>query len=306
MSVAPVAVFGYNRADKLKMCLDALEKNELADETDLFIFADGAKRAEDSEKVGQVRDFIRRYRENSAFKEVIVVEQQHNLGLASSIIGGVTRVISKYQKVIVVEDDLIVSADFLAYMNQALDYYQDMKEYGSISAYTYPIPELKSYDKDIYVTRKGDCWGWGTWYDRWKQADWSVADFDAYLHDKKRRKAFDSIQKGIDSMLVAQQAGEIDSWAVRWCYHLFNHQLLTVYPRISRTKNIGFDGSGVHCVDSKDSDKRFNDEGYSADDNGKIFFERLPVNRLLEKKAANYEQLPWIKRLVLKIKDHIH
>lgn len=301
MTFAPVVVFAYNRADKLKMCLEALEANSLAEKTDLFIFADGAKRAEDAEKVGEVRDFIHQYQQKCAFKKITVVEQPHNLGLAKSIIGGVTRVISEYQKVIVVEDDLIVLEDFLIYMNQALGYYQDMKEYGSISAYTYPLPELKGYDKDIYVTRKGECWGWGTWQDRWMQVDWSVSDFEAYVIDKKRRKEFDAIQYGIDAMLVSQQAGEIDSWAVRWCYHLFNHKLLTVYPRVSRTKNIGFDGSGVHCADSKADNKRYNENQLNEGYNKEIIFERLSVNKKLEKKAADFEKKSWIQRLIQKI-----
>lgn len=301
MTVAPVVVFAYNRAEKLKMCLKALETNSLVEKTDLFIFSDAAKRVEDTEKVVQVRNFIHQYQQNSKFKKITVVEQPHNLGLAKSIIGGVTKVISEYQKVIVVEDDLIVSEDFLIYMNQALDYYQDMKEYGSISAYTYPIPELKGYDKDIYVTRKGDCWGWGTWQDRWMQVDWSVSDFEAYVKDKKKRKAFNAIQYGIDSMLVSQQAGEIDSWAVRWCYHLFFHQLLTVYPRVSRTKNIGFDGSGVHCAESKADNKKYNENQWNEVPDREIIFERLPVNQVLEKKAAAFEKLPWIKRMIHRI-----
>lgn len=301
MTVAPVVVFAYNRAEKLKMCLKALETNSLVEKTDLFIFSDAAKRVEDTEKVVQVRNFIHQYQQNSKFKKITVVEQPHNLGLSKSIIGGVTRVISEYQKAIVVEDDLIVSEDFLIYMNQALDYYQDMREYGSISAYTYPIPELKEYDKDIYVTRKGDCWGWGTWRDRWIQVDWSVSDFEAYVNDKKRRKAFNAIQYGIDSMLVSQQAGEIDSWAVRWCYYLFFHHLLTVYPRVSRTKNIGFDGSGVHCADSKADNEKYNENQWNEVPDREIIFERLPVNQVLEKKAAAFEKLPWIKRMIHRI-----
>lgn len=291
MSYVPVVVFAYNRADKLKMCLEALENNSLVNMTDLFIFADGAKGVSDIDKVEQVRNYIHQYEQDSKFNKVTIIEQPKNLGLANSIIGGVSRVISEYHKVIVVEDDLIVSADFLSYMNQALDYYEYMKEYGSISAYTCPLRELEKYDKDIYVTHKGECLGWGTWYDRWKNVDWAVSDFDSYLNDKKRRKDFNSLENGLDHMLVMQQAGEIDSWAVRWCYHLFNYGLLTVYPRVNRTINIGFDGTGINCGNSKDDEKIFN--GNILDFNKdcrqcSAVFERLPVNKFLERKAANY------------------
>lgn len=305
MAYAPVAVFAYSRADKLKKCLEALEKNSLADKTDLFLFADGAKGTTDKEKVEQVRSFIHQYQKDSKFSRVTIIEQPQNLGLANSIIGGVTRVIDEYRKIIVVEDDIIVSEDFLSYMNQGLDYYEDMKEYGSISAYTYPLPELKNYQKDIYVTHKGECQGWGTWYDRWNEVDWTVPDFEAYLHDRKKRKAFDAIEKGLDRMLVAQHAGEVDSWAVRWCYHLFTHQLLTVYPRMSRVWNIGFDGSGVNSGDSEVSAKRHNGDIINVkncSEESSIIFERMPVDAELERKASVYWSLSFGERVVYKLK----
>lgn len=305
MIYAPVAVFSYNRADKLEICLKSLEKNPLVKETDLFLFADGPKSRGNNEKVRQVRDFIEKYQDRTKFNTITVISQPQNLGLANSIINGVTRVANEYKKIIVVEDDLIVSEDFLLYMNQALDYYEDMKEYGSISAYTYPLPELKEYDKDIYVTRKGECWGWGTWIDRWKEVDWEVSDFNSYLHDKKRRKEFDTIEKGLDKMLVLQQAGKIDSWAVRWCYHLFTNQLLTVYPRVSKTQNTGFDGSGTNCENVANNREQFinNFTVMNSQVKRSTVFERMPVNIELEKKAARYEYTPLVKRIMEKFRQ---
>lgn len=305
MTYAPIAVFSYNRADKLEKCLNALEKNPLAKETDLYLFADGAKGVEDSEKVKEVRDFIHKYLNDSEFHKVVLVEQAKNLGLANSIIGGVTKVINEHHKVIVVEDDLIVTNDFLSYMNSALDYYEEMKEYGSISAYTYPLKELEKYDKDIYVTHKGECWGWGTWHDRWNEVDWTVPDFDSYKKDRKKRKDFDAVEKGLDRMLILQQAGKIDSWAVRWCYHLFTHQLLTVYPRISKAQNIGFDGSGTNCGDAESDEKRFAQDGLRSPGccNFSVTFERMPVNVELERKMAVYMYVPLEKKIINKLKS---
>lgn len=305
MIYAPVVVFSYNRADKLEACLRALEKNALVGKTDLFLFADGPKNVDDCKKVEQVRDFINQYQRKSKFNKAVIVSQSENMGLANSIIGGVARVIGEYKKVIVVEDDLLVSDDFLLYMNQALDYYENMKEYGSISAYTYPLPELRGYDKDIYVTRKGECWGWGTWIDRWKEVDWEVSDFHSYLHDKKRRKEFDTIEKGLDKMLVLQQAGKIDSWAVRWCYHLYTHQLLTVYPRVSKTQNTGFDGSGTNCESATSNKEQFKGDLALRDSWEKCLtiFERLPINIELEKKAARYAYPSLGKRIMAKFRQ---
>lgn len=294
MNYAPVVLFAYKRADKLRFCLEALENNMLAGETELYIFSDGAKGESDRGQVEEVRTFLHGYK--GKFKAIEIFESPCNLGLANSIIRGVTQIINLTEKVIVVEDDLVTSPDFLLYMNNALAFYDNFKEYGSVSAYTYPMPILNTYEKDIYVTRKGECWGWGTWKDRWINVDWEVKDFNEYLSDRKRRKEFESLQYGIDKMLNLQMMGKIDSWAVRWCYYLYSNQLLTVYPKKSRTVNVGFDGSGTHCAKSDIYESQI-ENGISN-----CKFERLEVNTAIEKEAAVFEKESICQRIVNVIK----
>lgn len=295
MAYAPVVLFAYKRVDKLKACVEALEKNILAEDTELYIFCDGPKDEKDIKQVQEVREYLRNY--SGKFKSVSVSESSCNIGLADSIICGVTKVINISEKVIVVEDDLITSQDFLLYMNGALDFYKDLKEYGSISAYTYPLRILETYDKDVYVTRKGECWGWGTWKNRWDYVDWTVSDFREYKKNKMKRKEFESLQYGIDKMLFSQMNGKIDSWAVRWCYYLFNNHLLTVYPRISRTYNIGFDGSGTHCANTNIYHSQI------INSVGKCKYEHLSINREIEKEAAVFEKRTFLQKVLNKIKE---
>lgn len=298
MSKAPVVLFIYNRLEKAKNCLQALEKNGDCNQTDLYIYADGAKRTEDREKVQKVRSFIKNeYIPKSKFLNVYLVESDFNKGLANSIIDGVTEVINQYGKVIVVEDDLIVSTDFLNYMNGALDFYEDVLKVGSISAYTYPIKELKYYKKDVYFLRKGECWGWGTWQNRWQNVDWKVSTFEEYKVNKKMRKEFNSIGYGLDSMLCSYMEGLLDTWAVRWCYHLYRNGLLTVYPTVSRTSNEGFDGTGEHC----DVTGRFAHDSIGS--NAKCRFEILEVNKRLERAVSAYDEGK--TSFIEKIKGHI-
>lgn len=280
---APIVVFAYKRKDKLQCCLQALEKNSLAKESDLIVYSDGYKGADDKEQVEEVRDFLKLY-DNNGFKTISVIESPQNKGLAGSIIGGVTEVLDKYGKVIVVEDDIVTAPDFLKYMNKALAFYEEFPEYGSISAYTYPLKELKQYTHDVYVTHKGDCWGWGTWKDRWEKVDWQVKSFNEYLRDKTLRMKFNALEYGLDEMLIQQMYGKINSWAVRWCYHLFINQKLTVYPRESRVLNIGVDGTGEHCT----ATSKFNGELKNSEED--IVFEKLLADRRLESAAARYGQ----------------
>ncbi len=293
MVYSPIVLFAYKRADKLKQCLEALEKNNDTEKSDIYIFCDGPKNEKEYQDVQEVRKYLTVYKQDSSFKKVEIIKNTVNKGLANSIIDGVTEVINIYGRVIVLEDDIITTNDFIRYMNGALEFYENFHQYGSISAYTLPIEGLKKYEKDVYVTRKGDCWGWGTWKNRWEKVDWAVSDFESYSKNKKIRKQFESLQTGIDHMLEMQVCGEIDSWAVRWCYFLFKNNLLTVYPKASRSFNIGVDGTGTHCGNISEIYK-FEETEYSE----QCRYEILGIDKKLEKEASLYERNMQFKRKI--------
>lgn len=251
--MSPVVVFAYNRVDKLRNCLDHLETCPETIETDLFIFCDGPKSDKDSEAVAQVQKYAQSYIEHAPFKNVVVQTQEINRGLAASVIDGVTAVVNKYGKVIVVEDDLVVLPSFLRFLNDGLIHYCNDEKCGTISAFTYSMKCLNDYDKDVFVTYKADCWGWATWADRWDSASWADTDFESYLHDRRLRRRFEGLEAGLDRLMYLQYKKKIDSWAIRWVYHMFCMGMLTVYPAKSRVINDGFDGSGTHC----DNDRGF-------------------------------------------------
>ena len=295
MIYAPVVLFVYKRKDKVKQCLESLEKNILCSETDLFIYSDGYKGDKDREDVEEVKAFIKEYSYMSKFRSVSIVSQEKNRGLAESILNGVTEVIEKYEKIIVVEDDLIVSLDFLEYMNRALEFYKDNTKVGAISAYTYPLKTLSVYNKDIYFMRKGECWGWGTWKNCWNNAVWANLDYKVYYRNWKERSEFESLEAGFDSMMYYQMKGKIDSWAVRWVYNLFKENLYTVYPKISRVNNNGFDGDGTHSTKNADYSTSF-----SLGDRLAVF-EDMECNKELEKEAFNYTQRIGFKYKIYRI-----
>lgn len=296
--LAPVIVFVYCREEHTRKTLQALNNNNLAEETDLYIYSDYAKRESNVEDVKKVRNLIDDFKETSKFRSVTIVKAEKNKGLANSIIDGVTEVINKHGKAIIVEDDLITSEDFLEYMNGALDFYKDNDKIGSISAYTYDINAMKNYDKDVYMTYKGECWGWATWKDRWENVDWQVKDYNSFYHDLKKRRAFDKLELGLVHMLDMQMAGKIDSWAVRWVYHLFENNLMTVYPAVSKVVNFGFDGSGTHCKVVRKVDENLEAEGK------KYKFENMNVDPVIAKQVGRYETrkpIIWLIRELSKV-----
>ena len=243
--LAPVVLFVYNRKEHTQQTLEALEKNYLSEESDLFVFSDGPKE-NSAEKVSEVRTYLDAYVKHARFKQVTIIKAEKNKGLANSIISGVTQIINKYGKVIVVEDDLVTSMDFLQYMNQALEFYENEACIWSISGFNFPLKTLKKYEHDIFYTYRGCSIGWGTWLNRWETVDWNVMKYTQFLNDKKWKKRFCRGGKDLPQMLINQMENGLDSWAVRWVFEQSNQNKYTIYPKISRLKNIGFDGTGIH------------------------------------------------------------
>ena len=122
MVLAPIAFFVYKRPEHTKKTLEALAANELASESELFIFSDGARNEQDEKSVLAVREYIRTAK---GFKSVSILEHVKNQGLAKSLIGGITELCDKFGRVIVVEDDVLTSPYFLRFMNDALNLYEN-------------------------------------------------------------------------------------------------------------------------------------------------------------------------------------
>ena len=247
--LAPVIVFSYNRPNHLRQTLETLAKNDLAQESVLYIFCDGAKPGATEEQRQRIVENRNVAHSAEGFKEVFVVEAPHNKGLANSIIDGVTDVINKYGKVIVLEDDLLTSPFFLDYMNSALDFYEFRPGVMSISANRPPMEELeipKEYPYDVFVCLRSYSTGWATWKNRWNQVDWSMDYLDELLKHPEQIEAFNRAGDDMTKMLLLQRHGKIDSWAIRFSFAHFKEHLVAILPCISYVDNIGFDGSGIH------------------------------------------------------------
>lgn len=239
--VAPIALFVFNRPDHTRKTIEALSRNELALQSKLIVFSDGPRDNRDALLVEQVRDYISTI---TAFESVSIIPSKSNKGLANSIISGVTKVLSDYDKVIVLEDDMVTSPLFLEYMNNSLDLYENDAEVISIHGYIYPVKESLP---DYFFLKGADCWGWATWSRGWKMFE---PDGKKLFDELKRRNLQEEFDFGntypYTKMLKRQIAGENNSWAIRWYASAFIHGKLTLYPGKSYVQNIGNDASGTH------------------------------------------------------------
>ena len=257
-NLAPIVLFVYARPEHTKNTIEALSKNELASESQLWIFSDNAKKEKAIENVEKVREYIHSIENKNLFKSVKIIEAEKNKGLANSIIEGVTKIINEYRKVIVLEDDLVASKYFIKFMNEALDFYERNDSIWSISGYNLPIEIPKDYMKEVYLSYRGCSWGWATWKDRWNTVDWKVEDYKSFKHNYFKRKRFNRGGPDMSQMLDNQMQGKCDSWAIRWCYEQSKQNKYTIYPVKSLVDNQGLDGSGTHSGNIRDFDVQLN------------------------------------------------
>ncbi len=238
---APVALFLYNRPLHAQRVLKSLAACDEASKTELYIYSDGALLPEHAKDVAEVRRICH---SATGFAAVHVIEEEENHGIAGSCIKGVNEVLSKFSKVIVIDDCLEMSPFFLKYMNSALNYYQN---YGilSISGYTPPIEMPRGYDSSTFVMHRTCPWGWGTWREQWQKIDWEVPSFDAFIRNAAKLKEFNSCGHELWQTLLRWKLGEIDDWSIRFTYagYLFNEP--TVYPRKSLVRYVGSSASVV-------------------------------------------------------------
>ena len=243
ISVAPVVLFVYNRPLHTKQTLESLKHSNLAAKSKLYIYSDGAKTHNDEKAVNEVRDYLRSINE---FYDIVIRQREENYGLAKSVIEGISEILEKNDRVIVLEDDIVTSPKFLEFMNNSLEFYKEISSVYSISGYSFPIEIPPKYDQDIYFLRRSSSWGWATWKERWEQALWDNSFYKKKISDNITRKNFNIGGSDLTPMLVKQVNNKIDSWAIRWAFTHYLNNGNCVFPVKSLVKNIGTDATGTN------------------------------------------------------------
>lgn len=245
----PIVIFVYKRLEETKATIQALKENKLSKESNLIVFSDFYKEFKDKKEVLEVREYLKTI---TGFKSIKVFEARTNKGLAQSIIEGVSQVLKENEKVIVLEDDLVVSNNFLEYMNEALEFYKNDTRIWSISGYV-PKLDIKNIPKsDVYLLPRACSWGWATWSDRWEKNDWNVKEYEKEKKIKIFKKIFNLGGEDLFLTLKKQIEFKGNSWAIRWCYNQTKNGMYTIYPAKSKVRNIGFGKNATHSYKSEE------------------------------------------------------
>lgn len=241
-SLAPLALFVFRRPEHTRHVLDALGRCPEFAETPLYIFADGPRHSGDANGVAATRELVARFVHPR--KQLIFAEA--NQGLARSIIGGVATLCREHEKAIVLEDDLIVSPAFLAYMNHALARYEAEPRVWSVNAFSFGNLGPATGGKAFFLPYAHP-WGWATWLRSWEAFDPSAPYLEIVTATRQRAHRFNL--NGADDyvlMLRRQECGELDSWWIRWYAASFLAGALGLFPPAPLIRSIGSDPSATH------------------------------------------------------------
>lgn len=245
--LAPIVLFVYNRPNHTRKTLTALSENSLASKSKLFIFCDGLVENADLELKQNSADVKKIIREKEWCGEVVIYESTTNQGLAKSVIKGVTKIINKYGKIIVLEDDLIVGKNFLEFMNNALNKYESESRVSQISGFCFGPPHMVKRNS-CYFLPLATTWGWGTWKRVWEDIDFNCSDYLLLKNNKELTFKFNFCGSyNYKKMLFRQMQSEfVSSWGVRFYWNIFKMDKIVLYPDQSLVRNIGWDSTGTH------------------------------------------------------------
>ncbi|WP_157698970.1 hypothetical protein [Bernardetia litoralis] len=253
--LSPVILFVYKRSDHTKQVLEALSMCQNSKNTPLIIYSDGAKKnasSKDKEEVEQTRQILREFKgeKENYFLSIEIYESELNKGLAKSVREGITAQFDKYNKVIVLEDDIVPQKGFLKYMNEALDKYENEEKIWGISASAFPLENEKMVQQETFFLPVNSSWGWATWKETWNKIDFDIESiFQKFNQNSITTKEYNFGSYYYYQITEAQREQKIDSWAVFLMASMFLEKCWFLFPKYSLSKNIGFDATGTHCTE---------------------------------------------------------
>jgi hypothetical protein len=244
---APIVLFVYARPKHTAQTLESLMANDLSQESDLYVFADGAPKNASAQLLHDIKETRKLLRKKKWCKNVHISEFDENNGCDKIIVQGVTKIVNEFGKIIVLEDDIVTGKGFLTYMNQALDLYEKEEKVMSVTGYTFPT---KSNQTEPYFIFGGtSSWGWATWRRAWKLYNPNFTKRLSILTDNtKLRKKF-NFDNSYNYYEVLKNHNE--AWDIRWYASVFFNEGYGLWPHESLVQNIGHDNTGVHCVETK-------------------------------------------------------
>jgi hypothetical protein len=242
--LAPIVIPVYKRLEHLKICINSLLSNEIAKNTELYIYSDNAFSEKDQVAIDKLRVFVKNL---SGFKRIIIKEQAVNKGLGN-IREAIEATLKLHPAIIYLEEDLEVSTHFLQFMNEQLVEHQNDPHIFSISGYS--LPCFSGDRGRILGSNSFTAWGCGLWSNKYA-ALCAYFDVESLLDRLSALKvaipyiarygigSFNQIRK---KLYQGKLTPDITIGTYLWLT-----KKIQLFPVQSLVDTHGFDGSGWHC-----------------------------------------------------------
>lgn len=220
----------------------------------------------DDMKIEIVRNYLRELEKTNKFKSITNIFAKEHKGCRKNVSEGISEIIGKYGRIIDVEDDLILTVDFLDYMDDALDYFENDKRIMSIAGFAEVSETVQNLEATTFLGKRFHSWGFGLWADRWNLCDFSLSDYPEFKENLDMQDHLSETGYDLPAMYGLECEGHLDSWAVVVAYDQSKRDMFTVYPTRTHVYNIGVNGTHYSGEEIKNDIFDLNPKPYSFED----------------------------------------
>lgn len=248
---SPVLIGTCNRINHFKALIESLQDCYWVADTELYIAID----APYVNEVYEVNQEIKTYSKNiTGFAKVHIIDRPYNFGPVNNFSQAIDEIFQQHETLILLEDDNTVAKNFLVYMNKALRAFENDPKCFAICGYNFtsePIEEPSN--TDVYAAPYQSALGVGYWKAKYSHPDLTAGERPElyFLNPFHFIESHYYVPHLFPMYIGSYLSGEIFG-DVMMCINVLKSNSYCIYPRTTKVINNGFDGSGVHCSDTKD------------------------------------------------------
>lgn len=235
-----IVVLAYNRPSHLQRLLISLQNSGI---NKISLYLD--KPNDEISQFNQ-KEIIRMIDAAQFWLKSEVKRNKKHLGVSKSIKFVLDKEFKKFSKIIFLEDDCVPFKFFFDFTLKCLEKFENNNEIMSVCGYQLPFFKKKEKVITNIFLKRFMPWGWATWKNRWKKYNGSFSDIKNEIFNSKEKIYIPKeIKKYLKNKRLLNNSEDV--WSINWSLLHYLNNSFCVYPNISLIRNIGFDGSGIHC-----------------------------------------------------------
>jgi hypothetical protein len=247
---APVLIPTLNRHEHFRRCLSSLLQNTHANKTHVYIFLDFPTKKSHLDGNNKTLEYLKTV---EGFKEITVIKRTENYGAIRNIYDSIDELFTIYDEIIFSEDDNFFSPNFLEYMNKGLKVFKEKEDIFAICGYNYLIDIPKGYSSNFYTCKLSPFWGIGLWKSKYGRVELTVSSVNKFLKNYKNILNMFKIASSLFPQLVDVIKNNHITGDAVFTMNLLKSDMYCILPTLSKVRNYGNDGTGVHCTIDKEN-----------------------------------------------------